>query len=206
MRAVYIGRYFMPDKRNVTFSSISMPILERKRLKQKLKDITIKEISFDDVTYETVQEAYESMKLYLKEPEVLSNILNVTNYRRKEYCRIIFHIALFEYEIHQEPLRIYIPFDKDKTFLRSLNKMAIKYNKEIHFEEIRNNESNFSQLASLIAGCVYYHNDEDLYLNNIGKTSQAQLTAYLYSSKKIKNKLNINDYIRKFRDDNNSKK
>lgn len=198
MRAVYIGRHFSDDNNRMTIGCISMPILERKKIKKDLKEITKEVFSFNDISYDNIKIFYMCCKLFIKESNLTATIYHVTKPHRSEYCKIIFNTILNEYIKHDcDSLRVYIPFDSNKNILRNLNTMANTRNLPISFEEARFNESSFQQLASLLSGCIYYRKDDENYLECLGKTPEAQLTAYIYAAKKEKGKLDIFDYIRK---------
>lgn len=193
MRAAYISRFSKAD--SITVASVSMPILERKRIKNEFKEITKEPVSFSSITYDNVKTSYMLSKLFFKEP-MTATVSHVTKYKSSSYCKAVFSAVLSEYEKHgREEMRVYIPFNKDKTALKDLNKMAASKKKPIIFEEIRYNESCFQQLANLFAGCVNYRRDDENYFNNLGQTPEAQLTAYIYSAKKDKGKFDINDFV-----------
>lgn len=188
MRAVYIASYGETGSHDLTAASISMPIHERKRIQSNMRQEIGRELYFKDISYENVKQPYNAYKLFQKEPEMSVSVIHVFRFYRAHYCKVVFMLALSEYEKgHEERLRVYIPFDSNKGYLRSLNKMAERKKVDISFEEIRYEESCFQRLASIIAGCVFYH-DRDDYFNNIGKTGKAQLTSYIYASKKDANK------------------
>lgn len=194
MRAIYIDRYFMRDNHDCYFASISLPILERKHIKAQLKSICNKVLDFDNLNYLNVKEYYGYCNFFVKNINMSSFVLRVKRYRRSEYCKELFKIIEHQYSLYNEPLRVYIPYDKNKNYLKTINKMVKKRGMNVSVEEIRFEESSFSQLANIIAGCIYYHDREDLYERNIGKKGKPQLIAYLYSCKKPKNKLIIKDY------------
>lgn len=195
MRAVYIGGYSATGERRFAIAAVSMPILERKRIKNDFKEITRETVSFSNVTYDNVKMLYLFCKQFIKESNLSSSVYHIADFHRSQYCNILFNFAVAEFNRYNEPVRVYIPYEKDKTFLKTLNKMAIKRNLQIYFEEIRLDESCFQQLAGLLAGCVFYRRDDEKYFDCLGVTPEAQLTAYVYSSKKEKDKLNIKDYI-----------
>ena len=195
MRALYIDRYFMRDDNSCFIASVSMPILERKNIKNNLKLITNKVISFDLLNYSNVKTYYDFFNSYIKNKNMSSYVLKVHNFKRSLYCKQLLHIIKNEYNLYnKEELRVYIPFDKNKIFLKTLNAMVKKRKMKVSIEEIRYDESTFSQLANIIAGCVYYHDREDLYEVNLGKKGKPQLVAFCYSCKKTKNKLLIEDF------------
>lgn len=193
MRAVYIDRYFMRDSYKCVLTSVSLPILERKRIKQSLNYIANKNILyFNEIKEDNIRTYYNYCNFFMKERNMNSSSLKLNSFRRSEYCRQLFELIKLEYNLyHQEPLRIYIPFNDDKGFLKTLNSMIKKRKMNISIEEIKYDESRLSQLANILSGCVYYHDREDLYELNLGKKGKPQLVAYLYSCKKSKNKWNI---------------
>jgi len=192
MRAVYIDKYNMKNSHNCVFASISLPILERKTIKQELKSIDVKMMNFDFIDYSNLKNYYNYCNLFMKNISMRSNVKRINNYKRSMYCRTLMQLIEMEYvACNKEEMRIYIPFESDKTHLRTLNNMLKKRKINAYVEEIRYKESKFSQLANIISGIVYYHDKDDLYGKNLGKKGKPQLVAYLYSCKKTKNKLNI---------------
>lgn len=198
MRTLYIDRYYMRDSHNCVFTGISLPVLERKNIKNGLKEISKETLEFDNLTPENLQAYYEYVHYFIKNIDMTSYSLRVVKYRRSQYCRQILQIIKNEYAVHNnEPLRVYIPFEGDKNFIRTLNAMVKKRKMDVEVEEIKFPDSKISQLAHIIAGCVYYHQREDLYEKHLGERGKPQLIAYLYSCKKTRNKLTIQDYIQR---------
>lgn len=194
MRALYIGRYFMRDSHDCNFTGVSLPILERKSIKNNLKKYINKPLIFDNINHYNVKMYYSFINHFIKEQSMTSYTLRVKKYKRSEYCKQLLKIIEHDYYLFNEPLRVYIPFDKNKNFIRTLNKMIKKRKLNVFVEEIRYEESVFSQLANIISGCVYYHDREDLYEANMGKKGKPQLIDYVYSCRKTKNKFIIEDY------------
>lgn len=192
MRAVYIDRYFMKNDHSCVFGSVSCPILNRKEIKNNLKDIFEDILHFDDITSENVKTFYNVCSYFMKNNNMSANMLSLSSFRRKDYTNILFSLIKKEYIIYRnEPLRVYIPFDDDKTFIRNLNAMCRKRKMNVSVEEIKYEESKLSQLTNILCGCVYYHDREDLYLTNLGRKGTPQLVAYIYSCKKSFNKFNV---------------
>lgn len=192
MRAVYIERYYMTDSHNLTLTSLSVPITKRKNIKELIKNITREKLSFASISQDNIREYYEICKLFLNNSELECNVVDIKKYHRSKYCGAIFKMIQMEYEKHnKESLRVYIPYEYNKNFYRTLLKMIAKSGMNVSLEESNYDQSVFAQLSSIIAGCTYYHSREDLYFDNLGKTSQAQLVAYLYTSKKQRNKMNF---------------
>lgn len=193
MRALYIDRYYMTDSNNCVLTGISLPILKRKIIRTNLRIISDKTLKFDDVDAYNIETYYNYIKYFIKDNDMTAISLKIVRYKRFQYCRQLFKIINNQYELYnKEPMRVYIPFDSNKDFLKTLNIMAKKRKMQVQIEEIKYEESKISQISNLIAGCVYYHSREDLYYeNNLGERGKPQLIAYLYSCKKKKNKHNI---------------
>lgn len=195
MRAVYIDKYFMKDSVNCVISSVSLPILERKNIKNNMKLISNNTLSFNFLNYENVKEYYNFLNLFIKNSSMTSITLRIPHFRKSSYCNQLLNIIKTEYELYnKEELRVYIPYCENKNFLKSLMAMVKKRKMNVSIEEIKYEESIFSQLANIISGCVYFHDREDLYLSNLGNKGKPQLVAYYYSCKKSKNKILIKDF------------
>lgn len=198
MRAVYIDRYYMTNSHSCVFGCVSLPILKRKEIKQKLNDFSKNIMCFDDIDGDNVKIFYDYCNLFMKDSDMTSNILRIGRFRRKDYPRQLFQLIETEYKLHKkEPMRVYIPFDKNKTFIKTLNAMCRKRKIDVSIEEIKYEESKVSQLTNILCGSVYYHDREDLYGVNLGRKGKPQLIAYIYSCKKNRNKFNIVDFNKK---------
>jgi hypothetical protein len=198
MRVIYIDGYFLKDIHRCVFTGVSLPILERKNIKTDLRSISDDALHFDKLDEENVKTYYDYCNLFIKNNNMSATAMRVPSCRRSYYCKQIYKIIEAEYlKYDKEKTRVYIPFQYDKTFLKSLNAMVKSKGLDIQVEEIKYEESKISQLANLISGCICHHDIEELYLENLGKKGKPQLIAYLYSCKNPRRKLDIIDFHRK---------
>ena len=185
MRAAYIDVYYKES--TCVFTIVSFPIEQRKKWKEIFESF-FPIVSFDNVDETNISEYLQYLGFFIKGNDISAISLRVRKYRRSMYCRILKELIHEVFSIYGSSMRVFIPFDTDKHFLKSVRAMTPE---NIFIEEIRRKESFASQLASVLSGCVITHDDDSLY----GKDEKTVLSDYLYFSVKKRYKYLVKDSI-----------
>lgn len=215
MYAIYFDVYRNPAGAYKSAAAVSLPILERKRIKEEIRD-AVKSLNKEDVTVSwegmkcksPMKTMYLMLNFLFEEKEMRGAVSStyIPKATSKKFlpqmlCEMI--TALIGRKNYKKEIRVYLP----ATFTKYEYRQCMAGIK-VHFpyaqvEKIPIEDSVFTQMANVMAGLHDYQ--ETVYENHIGEKGRSQLVEYILQAPKTDKKYSTLFYAAKTKNMENPK-